>query len=131
MPRAAKHVAYPFGGADADTYAAMEASAMLSGRATNAGYITFDDIHNSAYGVYKLPVAIYVRNTTVNEVKTAIYNARINNEMAIILFHKISDGGTEYETSIADFTEIINYILASTRALTVTQWYDEYATLYL
>lgn len=131
MPRAAYHQAYPYGAYDSDVDAAMAATGMLTGRGTTPlGNLTFDEIHTSPYGLYKLPVGIYVRNTTVAAVKNEIYNARINREMVIILFHKISDGGTEYETSIADFTEIINYIAASTRVMTITQWFAEYNTLY-
>jgi peptidoglycan/xylan/chitin deacetylase (PgdA/CDA1 family) len=118
MPRAALHVAYPWGVTDANTAAAMTATGMLTGRSVTDGYET------SPPGNVKA-LTIKSREPGVLSVMTCWLDyIKANNACAIVLIHDVLDDGGSSSCPIGVFRSFVDYIARiGIRAQTITEWY--------
>jgi peptidoglycan/xylan/chitin deacetylase (PgdA/CDA1 family) len=140
MPRASAHVAYPYGGYDADTLAAMTAQSMKTGRTVDANTFTLASIHGTANGLYLLPIyytrygeAVYSSPGTLDNVKNAVASAVSSNKHICLLFHKIVDGtpADQNEFKTSDFSDLLAFInTLHTTVLTISEWYALYQATY-
>lgn len=107
---ASEHVAYPYGASDADTYAAMSAQGMLSGRLTSEAIQTlpFAD-------PYQLKVRYVKGTTSLATAKGYIDALQYPMQSGIFLFHNIIASGEPglYEWLQSDFEDLVDYAVAS------------------
>lgn len=102
------HVAYPYGGSNADTLTAMAAQSMLTGRTVNAGAFALADVSNNY-----LINCNDVSGSTLAAVKTLIDNAMAANKMIVLLFHQFALSNPAAGVwLVSDFQALIDYIVA-------------------
>lgn len=121
LTRASRHVAYPYGDYDAETQAAMEATAMLSGRLA-AGETTE---YVADLDWYQLPVLELRNATTLAQAKAFLNDACCHGRIAHLFTHElVAAGPTTYQWLISDFQALIDYILYKNMvSLTISQLY--------
>lgn len=117
------HVAYPSGGYDADTFAAMTATGMLTGRTTVANIFTIWEIEH-ANKWYELP--IYTLNS-VNNINAAISQVDIaiaKGAVLIFLLHKLAVAADAMTWPISSWQTLTNYLVnRNVPTLTITELY--------
>lgn len=120
MPRAAHHVAYPYGGHNADTATAMSALGMLTGRTTNAGLQPSPPDN---------PLELSVRYISVDSTRASIHSY-IDAVVAassglILIFHGIVENPVTDDVTPATFADTCAYLRESDlEVLTITEWYE-------
>jgi len=105
MPRAARHVAYPYGPCNEAVLRAMEASGMLSGRTgtPRPQALPIDEPYQITDG--------YTSGAQVSWITDQIDRAVARGSTLHLAFHKVSGStSTGTTTSIADFVAICDYI---------------------
>jgi peptidoglycan/xylan/chitin deacetylase (PgdA/CDA1 family) len=124
MTRASSHVAYPQGGYDADTLAAMAAQSMLSGRSTEVGYDSIVEVHDYIT-LHKLKAILNSSSTSLESMKDMVDEAKLYNQIIIFYAHAIT--GAE-ETKLAAILAYVQSVGMPT--LTISEWYALYETAY-
>lgn len=121
MPRAAKHVAYPFGGYNEDTLTAMAATGMETGRRVSAGQMTVP-IGNPYLLVGT--VALYSSTMPLANAKAALHSTTPG-RIVTYLCHDIDTDGGSGAFREADFAALVAYVKAQgCRVVTISQLYD-------
>jgi len=115
-----KHVAYPGGKYDVDTLAAMVTYGAKTGRSVDQIISDYDYLYP-----YELNAWAVAATQSVNTIKAFIDTIILNNAVGILLFHGlVESGATNYQWTIANFTEIINYIeTLGLQTLTIDEYY--------
>lgn len=124
MTRASSHVAYPFGGYDADVEAAMTAQSMLTGRGVANGYASFDQVHDHIT-LTQLPEWGIDASVSLDLLKDVVDEVTRYNKKIIFLLHSIE--GDE----ITKLTDLITYVQSKNLPiLTISEWYAQYKIVY-
>lgn len=120
--RASNHVAYPFGGYNADTFQAMTKSGMKTGRTTWGGF----HLTPPTLDPYQLTTLNVTNTSTLNGLKQRIDHAMKYNVSVNLLFHQlVASPTTATEWAKTDFQTLIDYI-AERKApcVTIDEWYN-------
>lgn len=133
LTRASGHVAYPYCQTNANTFVAMAATGMTTGRRCQLGFESLVNVHDGL-GLYQLPVFVYPPDYDADlaAIKTKIDYAKDHNDIIALLFHSIVETPVDdYDFSLSDFVEVLDYInQLELPALTVTDWYQLYDAAY-
>jgi peptidoglycan/xylan/chitin deacetylase (PgdA/CDA1 family) len=120
FPRAARHVAYPFGDYDADTLAAMSATDMLTGRNVLSGLLPFP-----LTDAYELTCFNCHNTITLAQAITQIDNTISQNKVIIFLLHNITASPGADDWSISKFQSLIDYVsTADISVITMSEYYN-------
>lgn len=117
------HVAYPSGGYDADTFAAMAAQGMLSGRTTVPNVFTLWEIE---YGSkwYELPVYTLNSSNNINAAIAQVDIAIAKGAVLIFLLHKLAVSADALTWPISSWRTLIHYLVSkNVPTLTITELY--------
>ena len=122
LTAASKHVAYPYGGNNADTLTAMAATGMLSGRTTAADAA----LDPATVTAYQIGLSLSIANTTtVADVQAAINTAVGAGQYCLLLLHGApyaSPGANEM--SMANVETLVDWIQAQgIPMLTISDFY--------
>lgn len=123
LTRASSHVAYPYGGYNADTLAAMDATGMLTGR-------TILDARNPVlpYGDNRqIQIKNIINTTALATAKGYVDTAIARGEVLVLLFHIIVDGEATVNTQwpAADFRALVDYVVEKQiQPLAISNFYD-------
>jgi peptidoglycan/xylan/chitin deacetylase (PgdA/CDA1 family) len=125
LSRGNKHVAYPYGGTNANTYIAMAATGMLTGR----GALTTEPISISPGGYpYNFNLAWYAgASKTLAEAQAAITEAISRGGWCTLLFHTfVSSGGSSDQWGLDKFYGLIDWLVANgTPVKSVVDFYND------
>jgi peptidoglycan/xylan/chitin deacetylase (PgdA/CDA1 family) len=115
LTRASKHVAYPSGQYDADTWAAMTATGMLTGRTVSPSTQSYPT------NLYEIGYLLWLENSTpitLAAAKAAIDTAKAGNYVFFLLLHHFT------EWAEADFQALVDYIIAQhVQPITIDELY--------
>ena len=103
-----KHVTYPNGLWNTDTYTALAALGMLTGRTTVTGNLTLlPPAHN-----YELRMRAILNTTSLATAEGYVDSVKTRSEVAILLFHQlvVSSPGVNQWTQ-ANYDALVNYIV--------------------
>ena len=119
MPRAARHVAYPYGGYNADTLTAMAATGQLTGRRT---YVLPDG--NPYASLHEIGGTSGIgADSTVPAAKYRLRNCAAG-EIVILIGHRVAAPPASAISPEA-FAEVVDYVTAlGCRVVTITELYD-------
>jgi peptidoglycan/xylan/chitin deacetylase (PgdA/CDA1 family) len=119
--RAASHFAYPLGVKGTDSETALRVAGIHTARYGSSSTYTYP-ISNRL----NIPIRIELTSsTTLQSVKDAI-DAGTYRNVFIILCHTVTEEAGEYGWSIADYTELVNYV--ATKGLTPMTISELYST---
>lgn len=122
LTKASAHVAYPYGGTVNDTMRnAMLAAGMLTGRST-----IDTSIDLASTGFYDVPVDCYVmRDDLLATVEAEIRAEWLKPNWSIALFHGISATPGQFDWSIDNFQDFIDWLVANNvTCATIADLYD-------
>ena len=121
--RASRHVAYPYGAYNADTFAAMTATGMWTGRRTAQTH-SLPLPHAELRHIPRTKTMTSA--TTLASVISAINNAITHGEVRAFSFHGLTEGvpaGDEW--GAGDFRAMIDHIMAvGIPVITINDWYN-------
>lgn len=131
MTRASAHVAYPYGDYDADVFAAMTATGMLTGRTCDINTLTRADVNENEL-IYKLPIGYVLGTTSLADVKSWLDTCKRHGRTIILLFHSIVESPSDtYDWAASDFVALLDYIQQIGIATpTIDEWYANYKQAY-
>ena len=113
LTKASMHVAYPYGGNNADTLTAMSNTGMLSGRVVGSGIEQEQMFIPYILNWNLLTGAQVTQGMTLDQVKTIITNAVTNHQIIQLLFHQLEEiTTTEASWQIANFQALIDWLIA-------------------
>lgn len=117
------HVAYPSGGYDADTFAAMAAQGMLTGRTTVANVFTIWEIEQNSKW-YELPIYNLNATNNINAAITQVDSAITRGAVLIFLLHKLEPLADAMSWPISSWRTLIHYLVSrNVPTLTITELY--------
>ena len=117
------HVAYPSGGYDADTFAAMAAQGMLTGRTTQQDIFTIWQIEQASKW-YELPVYTLNSVNNINAAIAQVDSVISKNAVIIFLLHKLDVTPDAMTWPISSWRTLIHYLVSrNVPTLTITELY--------
>lgn len=121
LTRASRHVAYPYGGFNGTTIAAMAAAEMLTGRITlNTRQPICPPSDN-----YTIECQNIADTTTLAQARGYIDQAIEDGTVCALLWHSLTETpASEAEWSIANFQALVDYIVSQhIQPITISQFY--------
>lgn len=117
--RASHHVSYPSGGYDADTFAAMTATGMLTGRTVVASRWKLPEDNN-----FLIPAQEILSSTSLDTVKGWIKTAMDRREILITFMHQFVPNPGSSQWAIRDWRALCDYIaMSGIPTITISELY--------